>query len=85
MRCGSGRCQVCQHLEPGDTFTSHIIRKKYSINHELDCNCSDVVYLISCKTCQIPTVSWIMDMSKHFATMVFLATMGPINEHIRYS
>ena len=38
VRCGSGRCQVCQHLEPGDTFTSHITHKKYSIDYELDCN-----------------------------------------------
>ena len=76
VRRGTGRCQVYQHLEPGDTFTSHIIRKKYSINYELDCICSDVVYLISCKTCQIPTVSWIMDLAKAFCYNGILGDYG---------
>ena len=55
VRCGSGRCPVCQHLEPGDTFVSHIT-PKYSINYELDCKSSNAVYLISCKVCQIQYV-----------------------------
>ena len=53
VRCESGRRQVYQHLEPGDTFTSHITRKKYSINYELNFNSSNVVYSLSCKVCQI--------------------------------
>lgn len=47
VRGGSGRCQVCRRLEPGTTLTSHITRKKYSNNCELDCNSNNVVYLIS--------------------------------------
>lgn len=46
VRGGSGRCQVCRRLEPGTTLTSHITRKKYSNNCELDCNSNNVVYNI---------------------------------------
>ena len=48
--CGNRRCQVCKYLEPGERFTSYRTGKSYTINYELDCNISNVVYL-SCKVC----------------------------------
>ena len=45
------RCQVCKYLEPGERFTSYRTGKSYTINYELDCNSSNVVYLLSCKVC----------------------------------
>ena len=49
--CGNRRCQVCKYLEPGERFTSYRTGKSYTINYELDCNSSNVVYLLSCKVC----------------------------------
>ena len=48
---GNRRCQVCKYLEPGERFTSYRTGKSYTINYELDCNSSNVVYLLSCKVC----------------------------------
>ena len=49
--CGNRRCQVCKYLEPGERFTSYRTGKSYTVNYELDCNSSNVVYLLSCKVC----------------------------------
>ena len=49
--CGNRQCQVCKYLEPGERFTSYRTGKSYTINYELDCNSSNVVYLLSCKVC----------------------------------
>ena len=49
--CGNRRCQVCKYLEPGERFTSYRTGKSCTINYELDCNRSNVVYLLSCKVC----------------------------------
>ena len=49
--CGNRRCQVCKYLEQGERFTSYRTGKSYTINYELDCNNSNVVYLLSCKVC----------------------------------
>ena len=46
--CGNRQCQVCKYLEPGKRFRTG---KSYTINYELDCNSSNVVYLLSCKVC----------------------------------
>ena len=51
-KCDNRRCQVCKFLKPGDRFSSKSTGKGYSINHQLNCNSTNVVYLISCKVCQ---------------------------------
>ena len=38
-------------MEPGERFTSYRTGKSNTINYELDCNSSNVVYLLSCKVC----------------------------------
>ena len=49
--CASNRCDVCNYLIVGDSFSSHVTSTSYTINHSLDCNSRNVVYLISCKVC----------------------------------
>ena len=56
VKCGGRRCQVCEHLTIGDRFESSDTKKAYSINYELNCNSSNVVYLLSCKVCGIQYV-----------------------------
>lgn len=45
----SNRCDVCNYIIAGDSFSSHVTSTSYIINHRLDCNFRDVVYLISCQ------------------------------------
>ena len=52
--CGSSVCQICKNdnfLKFGNKFTSNVTGKTYDIHCNLDCNSSNVVYLISCKSC----------------------------------
>ena len=56
VKCGGRRCQVCEHLTIGDRFESSNTKKAYSINYALNCNSSNVVYLLSCKVCGIQYV-----------------------------
>ena len=56
VKCGNERCQVCDYLCPGDTFTSKNTGRNFSINYELNCNSNNVVYLMCCKVCGIQYV-----------------------------
>ena len=52
--CGSSVCQISKDesfLKFGNKFTSNVTGKTYDIHYNLDCNSSNVVYLISCKSC----------------------------------
>ena len=55
-KCTSNRCDVCNYLIVGDIFSSHVTGTNYNINHRLDCNSRNVVYLISCKVCGLQYV-----------------------------
>ena len=46
----SKQCEVCNCIESGSKFKSFVTQKLYKINFRFDCNSSDVIYLISCKT-----------------------------------
>ena len=35
----------------GDSFSGHVTGTSYTVNHRLDCNSRNVVYLINCKVC----------------------------------
>ena len=50
-RCTCNKCQICDFLLLGNTFSDSKSSKQFSINYDLDCNSSNVVYLISCKKC----------------------------------
>ncbi|KAJ8037537.1 hypothetical protein HOLleu_18374 [Holothuria leucospilota] len=56
VKCGDRRCLVCEFLKTGDSFTSKGTNKSYTINFELNCNSSNVVYLLTCKVCDIQYV-----------------------------
>ena len=56
VKCGDRHCHVCEHLKIGESFTSKITGKRYSINFELNCNSTNVVYLLSCKVCGVQYV-----------------------------
>lgn len=55
-KCKSSRCEVCRYLEEKDCFVCTHNDRKYSINYSLDCNSSNVVYLITCKRCSVQYV-----------------------------
>ena len=50
-KCRSNRCDVCNYLVVGDSFSSHVTGTSYTVNHRLDCSSRNVVYLFSCKVC----------------------------------
>ena len=56
LKCTSNRCDVCNYLAVGDSFSSHVTGTSYPVNHRLDCNSRNVVYLISCKVCGLQYV-----------------------------
>ena len=56
VQCGNGRCNACKFIILGDKFTSCITGKTYSINYQLNCNSSNVIYLLCCKICGIQYV-----------------------------
>ena len=47
---------MCDYLIEGDSFSSKVTGTSYSINHRLDCNFRNVVYLVSCKVCGLQYV-----------------------------
>ena len=52
--CGSSVCQISKDesfLKFGNKFTRNVTGKTYDIHYNLDCNSSNVVYLISYKSC----------------------------------
>ena len=55
-KCTSNRCYVCNYLAVGDSFSSHVTGTSYTVNHRLDCNLRNVVYLINCKVCGLQYV-----------------------------
>ena len=56
VKCGNRRCLICKHLKTGDSFTSRCTNKSYSINFNLNCNLNNIVYLLTCKVCDIQYV-----------------------------
>ena len=51
VKCGKTRCQICNFVEEGESFTDSLGNRKYVINYEFDCDSNGVVYLIKCKRC----------------------------------
>ena len=45
----SRRCEVCKYMDENSHFKSSQDDRRYSINYNLNCNSSNVVYLITCK------------------------------------
>ena len=50
--CGKKRCQVCKCIKEADTFSNADNTEVYKIRtRTLDCDSSNIVYLVQCKTC----------------------------------
>ena len=55
-RCGSRRCVVCDYIDESDHFLSSHTGRRYSSNYSLNCNSSNVVYLLTCRNCTLQYV-----------------------------
>ena len=49
FKCSGKRCQTCLNVNKMDTSTT--TGEKYKINHQFNCNCKCLVYLLTCKVC----------------------------------
>ena len=55
-KCGKRRCQVCNYIVIGKEFISTTTGGVYHINHAFNCDSKGVVYLITCKYCNLQYV-----------------------------
>ena len=53
VKCDDRRCQVCEHLKTGDSVMSKRTGERYAIYFDLNCNSTNLRYLLSCKVCRI--------------------------------
>ena len=51
FKCNNPRCLTCKNVQECDTFTSHVTKESFKINHRFNCNSKCLVYLLSCKVC----------------------------------
>ena len=51
FKCNNPRCLTCKNVQECDTFTSHVTKEAFKINHRFNCNSKCLVYLLSCKVC----------------------------------
>ena len=56
VKCSSRRCEVCKYMGESSHFKSSQDNRRYSINYNLNCNSSNVVYLVTCKKCALQYV-----------------------------
>ena len=56
VKCSSRRCEVCKYMDESSHFKSSQDDRRYSINYNLNCNSSSVVYLMTCKKCVLQYV-----------------------------
>ena len=55
-KCGKTKCDVCMNVNETDTFRSNVTKESYKINHKLNCDDKCLVYLLSCKKCDLQYV-----------------------------
>ena len=51
FKCNSPRCLTCNNIKECNTFTSHVTKETFKINHHFNCNSKCLIYLFSCKVC----------------------------------
>ena len=81
LKCTSRNCQICNFLCLGDTFCSNKNGKEFKINYNLDCNCSNVIYLINCTKCK---VQYVGSTTTRFRTR-FNNHKSRVNAHVNLS
>ena len=50
-KCNSPRCLTCNNIKECDTFTSHVTKETFKINHHFNYNSKCLIYCFSCKVC----------------------------------
>ena len=50
-KCGGKICHICANIVTTNVFTSSGDKETFKINHPLNCNSKDVIYLLTCKVC----------------------------------
>ena len=51
LPCGKSRCQICEFIPVGRTFSDSLSKHTFYINHRFNCDSVGVVYLLLCKRC----------------------------------
>ena len=84
-KCGQGRCRTCPYLEECDFFMSKITNIKFQPVLKscisLNCMTENVVYLISCKLCDLQYIGETKNnIQKHFMGHRSLINSGKSNQ-----
>jgi hypothetical protein len=56
VKCNRPRCSHCSNIIESDSFTSSQYHTEFKLNYNTDCASSDVIYLITCKRCNMQYV-----------------------------
>ena len=64
-KCNSPRCLTCNNIKECDTFTSHVTKETFKINHHFNCNSKCLIYLFSCKLYGKQYVGWTADKFRY--------------------
>lgn len=54
--CGRRRCTHCCNINVSSSFTSHVTGEKYKLFCNSDCTSKNVIYLVTCKKCEMQYV-----------------------------
>ena len=55
-KCGKSSCETCHNIRTTDCFNSYVTKANYKINHKFDCDSKCVIYLLSCRVCNLQYV-----------------------------
>ena len=65
FKCDKNRCDLCKnHFVESRNFSSLKTGKSYSIRPNLTCDSKNVIYLVSCKRCQLQYIGSTTQNSK---------------------
>ena len=53
FKCGGRRCQVCLNVTEAEVFSSTSTNQTYKISQEFKFNGSSLIYLLTCKICNM--------------------------------
>ena len=63
FKCKKYGCQVCLSVNETDIFTSIVTKKTYNISHKFDC--SDKLFILTCRKCLIQYVGKTVDECRY--------------------
>lgn len=55
-RCVSIKCKACNYITSGKNFNSTTNKKQFSVIGNIDCKTSNIVYLVTCRKCNLQYV-----------------------------